>query len=106
MPDPVTPVLTAQRTLDVLLIEDSEDDAVLLLHRFRQAGYTVRSIRVEDEKGLRAALRSGSWDVVLSDHNMPQFSAMAALGILQEQGLDLPFIIVSGVIEEDIAVSA
>lgn len=106
MPDPVTPVLTAQRTLDVLLIEDSEDDAVLLLHRFRQAGYTVRSIRVEDEKGLRAALRSGSWDVVLSDHNMPQFSAMAALGILQELGLDLPFIIVSGVIEEDIAVSA
>jgi FixJ family two-component response regulator len=96
----------APRTLNVLLIEDSEDDAMLLLHRFRLAGYQVWAQRVEDERSLREALASRTWDVVLSDHNMPRFSAMVALSILQGLGLDLPFIIVSGVIEEDIAVSA
>jgi two-component system sensor histidine kinase UhpB len=97
---------TTARPLNVLLIEDSEDDALLLLHRFRAAGYQVWSQRVEDERSLREALSSRTWDLVLSDHNMPRFSAMAALSILQKLELDLPFIIVSGVIEEDIAVSA
>jgi PAS domain S-box-containing protein len=97
---------SAPRPLNVLLIEDSEDDALLLLQRFRAAGYQVCSRRVEDEWSLREALAARTWDLVLSDHNMPQFSAMAALSILQTLELDLPFIIVSGVIEEDMAVSA
>jgi hypothetical protein len=72
MPDTVTsalvpgpnhnPLPTASRTLNVLLIEDSEDDALLLLHRFRVAGYQVWSQRVEDERSLREALASRTWD--------------------------------------------
>lgn len=101
-----TPPPLPPRHLNVLLIEDSEDDALLLLFRFRQAGYAVQHKRVDNAHAMRQALSTESWDVVLSDHNMPQFSAMSALSILQDMQLDLPFIIVSGVIEEDMAVAA
>lgn len=92
--------------LHLLIIEDSEDDALLLLHRFREAGYRCVSQRVDNAPDMRAALESGHWDAVLSDHSMPQFSALAALHLLQEYHADLPFIIVSGVINEDTAVAA
>lgn len=62
--------------------------------------------RVETEGEMRAALEARPWDVILADHSMPKFSAPDALRLLQEQGLDVPFIIVSGHIEEDIAISA
>lgn len=98
--------LATTSVLRLLIIEDSEDDALLLLHRFREAGYRCHSARVENARDMRAALMDRTWDVVLSDHSMPQFSALAALHLLQELRIDLPFIIVSGVINEETAIAA
>lgn len=91
--------------LSVLIIEDSEDDCFILARALRRE-YDVTHERVETADALREALRCGKWDVVLSDYFMPQFDALAALSILQEQDLDLPFIIVSGKIGEIEAVRA
>lgn len=102
---PAAPSAEAPR-LRLLIVEDSEDDAILLLHRFQQAGYRCHSVRVERAMEMRAALRDEQWDAILSDHNMPQFSALAALSLLQELEIDLPFIIVSGVINEETAIAA
>lgn len=92
--------------LRLLIIEDSEDDAFLLLRRFRDAGYRCHSTRAENARDMRSALLDGRWDAILSDHNMPQFNAIAALRLMQELGIDLPFIIVSGVINEETAIAA
>src|SRR5437870_2214634 len=93
-------------SLRVLIVEDSEFDAQMIVSMLRKGGYEVTSERVETEPALRAALATKSWDMILADYNLPEFNAVAALRILQESGLDLPFIIVSGGIGEDIAVSA
>ncbi len=92
--------------LRALFVEDSPTDYNLLLRLLRVAGYAVDAVRVETETGLRDALAQGPWDVVISDHNLPEFSSTAALQVLKETGLDAPFIIVSGAIGEDIAVEA
>jgi PAS domain S-box-containing protein len=93
--------------LRVLLVEDSADDAVLLLRELKRGGYEVLHERVDTAKGMRAALEKQDWDIVVSDHAMPTFSAPAALELLRENGWqDLPFIIVSGHIGEDAAVKA
>jgi len=92
--------------INVLIIEDSEDDARLLAGCFRRAGYTLSSERTASAAATRDALLAREWDAVLSDHSMPGFSAMGALRLMQELGLDLPFIIVSGVIDEETAVAA
>ena len=92
--------------LRVLLVEDSEDDALLVLHELRRGGYAPRHSRVDNEPALEEALGRDSWDVVITDHNMPRFSSEAALAAVKRSGLDLPVIIVSGSIGEDIAVAA
>jgi PAS domain S-box-containing protein len=71
-----------------------------------QAGYTVVFERVQTAEAMRTALERRPWDVVLSDYSMPSFSANGALSVLQESGRDLPFIIISGTIGEDVAVNA
>ncbi|MCE9550275.1 MAG: EAL domain-containing protein [Betaproteobacteria bacterium] len=91
--------------LRALVIEDSEDDA-LLLTRYLQQTYELIHVRVDSADGLNKALQQGEWDLVLSDHAMPGFDSFAALQIVQQRGRDLPFIIVSGAIGEDLAVSA
>lgn len=96
----------ADPVLRLLIIEDSEDDAFLLLHRFREAGYRCEHLRVDNARTLTEALAQGPWDAVLADHRMPNFSAIAALRMIQESDLDLPFIIVSGYIDEDTAITA
>ncbi len=95
-----------KKALRVLIVEDSEFDAQMIVSMLRKGGYEVISERVETEPALRAALEGKSWDIILADYNLPEFNASVALTILQESGLDLPFIIVSGGIGEDIAVSA
>jgi diguanylate cyclase (GGDEF)-like protein/PAS domain S-box-containing protein len=90
----------------ILLVEDSEDDAELLLLELRDGGYEPTYERIDTAPALRAALARGGWDLVISDYSMPQFNALAALALLRESGLDLPFIIVSGAIGEGTAVSA
>jgi signal transduction histidine kinase len=92
--------------LRALFVEDSPLDYNLLLRLLRVAGYEVNAVRVENEVGMRAALASGTWDVVISDHSLPDFSSTEALKVFKEAALDVPFIIVSGTIGEDIAVEA
>src|SRR5580698_282238 len=69
--------------LRVLLVEDSETDALLVMREFRRRGYAPTFERVEDPVAMRAALEGGPWDVVLSDWSMPQFTAPEALSILR-----------------------
>jgi len=94
------------KSLRVLLIEDSEIDAELLVRELHRGGYDVCFERVETAASLVAALAGETWDIVISDYTMPNFSAPAALMLLQKSGLDLPFLIVSGSIGEDTAVAA
>src|SRR5436190_6053777 len=92
--------------LRVLVVEDSEFDAQMMISLLRKGGYDVTSERVETSEAMKAALANRTWDVVLSDYNLPDFHAPAALQLIKDSGLDLPFIIVSGGIGEDIAVAA
>ena len=93
--------------LRVLLVEDSENDALLLLRQLKRGGYDPSPRRVDTAGEMEAALEAQAWDLVISDHNMPAFNSLAALDLLRSKGfVDLPFIIVSGRIGEDAAVSA
>jgi len=92
--------------LRVLHVEDSPDDAALVVRALQKGGYTVTSARVEDAESMRAALGREPWDIVVSDWSMPQFSATAALGVLQDTRIDIPFIIASGTVDEETAVAA
>ena len=94
------------RPLRVLIVEDSEDDAALLLGELRRGGYDPLYERVDTAAAMKAALNKQTWDIIVSDYSMPQFTAPAALKLLQQSMLDLPFIIVSGAIGEDAAVAA
>lgn len=94
------------KRLRILLVEDSEEDTLLLMREIRRGGYEPECRRVETAEEMGAALSDGSWDLVISDYRLPQFSAPAALETLKESRLDLPFIIVSGKIGEDLAVAA
>ncbi len=94
------------KPLNILVIEDSEDDTLLLVRELKKGGYDPVHERVDTAEGMKAALERQEWDLVISDYTMPKFSGIAALEILQMTGLDLPFIIVSGNIGEDIAVQA
>jgi len=89
----------------VLLIEDTEDDAELMLRALRSGGYEPAATRVDTARALSAALEDERWDAILSDHSMGGFSSLDALRIVKARGLDLPFLIVSGVIGEESAVA-
>jgi CheY-like chemotaxis protein len=92
--------------LRVLLVEDSEDDATLLLRELRRSGFEPTWERHEDAAALTAALARQAWDIILCDYHMPAFSALAALELLQDLGLDLPVIVVSGEVGDEFALSA
>jgi|GEM_PF-1506868 len=91
------------RTLSVLLVEDSEDDAELLRAQLHRGGFRLDWQRVDSADSMRAALAVRTWDLVLADYAMPRFSAFGALTVLRETGADLPLIVVSGAIGEEIA---
>ncbi len=92
--------------LRVLIVEDSEDDTLLTLRELRRGGYTVEYVRVDTSAALQEVVEQQSWDIVIADYTLPSFSAPEALKLLQSLKLDLPFIIVSGTIGEDIAVAS
>jgi PAS domain S-box-containing protein len=92
--------------LKLLLVEDSEVDARLLMHALRQGGYDATIIRVENRADMIDALADRSVQIVISDYRLPEFTAPEALETLKETGQDLPFIIVSGTVGEEKAVDA
>jgi signal transduction histidine kinase len=92
--------------LRVLIVEDSPDDAALVLRELRRGGYEPVSERVETAGGMSTALERAEWDVILCDYTMPHFSALQALETLKSKQLDVPFIIISGTIGEETAVNA
>ncbi|HET9158014.1 MAG TPA: response regulator, partial [Myxococcaceae bacterium] len=92
--------------LRVLLVEDSEADATLIVHALQAEGRLVRFHRVDSAEAFGEALLSAPWDVVVSDHRLPQFDALEALARLHESGLDVPFILVSGTVDEAAAIAA
>jgi two-component system cell cycle sensor histidine kinase/response regulator CckA len=96
--------LSRMENLRVLLIEDSELDAVLLLRHLEMSGCKTQHQRVASQSEMEEALQTRPWDVVLCDYQMPHFGVQPALALLKRSGLDLPFIIVSGAVGEELAV--
>ena len=92
--------------LRLLLIEDREDDAILLKRHLQRNGFSFDLTRVETAVQMQDALSSGPPDVILADYNLPQFSGPAALQLLKNTGLDIPFIMMSGAISEETAVQS
>jgi signal transduction histidine kinase len=95
-----------KKRLYVLVVEDYEDDYELLVRELRKSDYDIQCMRVETPDQMASALDSQLWDIVFSDWSLPEFSGPRALGVLKERRLDVPFIIVSGTIGEDVAVEA
>jgi len=95
-----------QSSLRVLIVEDSEDDALLILRELRRSGYTPDAQRVYTAAAMRAALAERAWDLILSDYVIPGFGGLEALRIAKESGLDLPFILVSNKVSEETLVEA
>jgi two-component system cell cycle sensor histidine kinase/response regulator CckA len=91
------------RPLHALLVEDSETDARLVVRQLKAAGFEPVVERVETAETMERALDRTQWDIVLSDFTMPAFSALDAFALLKSKSLDLPFIIVSGTVGEDVA---
>jgi two-component system cell cycle sensor histidine kinase/response regulator CckA len=96
----------AGQALHLLIVEDSAEDAALIVHALEHGGRPVTFERVQTADAMRAALSRPGWDLVISDYQMPAFSAPAALEVLKSTGLDLPFLIVSGTVGEETAVAA
>lgn len=92
--------------LRVLIIEDSEDDAALLLRELQRGDYDIQYERVDLPDTLKSAIEAKQWDLIVSDFSMPHFSGKDALRFLREKGSDVPFIFVSGTIGEETAVNA
>ena len=94
------------KLLRVLIVEDSEDDALLIKRILEREEYNLKWKRVDSASAMKEALKRQTWDIIISDYSMPQFSGIAALEIVKNLGLDLPFILVSGTIGEEAAVNA
>jgi len=95
-----------KEALRILVVEDSEDDALLVLHQIKKGGYDIDYERTQTSEEMKAMLLEKTWDIILSDYMMPHFNGLEALTILKGSGIDIPFIIISGTIGEDVAVQA
>jgi len=91
-------------SLRVLAVEDCEDDTLLLVRLLQRGGYDVTFERVDTAAAVNAALDRQAWDIVIADYSIPGFNGLDALALCKARGLDVPFIIVSGTIGEDVAV--
>jgi PAS domain S-box-containing protein/putative nucleotidyltransferase with HDIG domain len=90
--------------LRVLIVEDSEDDALLIIRALKKGGYAPEYERVETAASMRKALQDKTWDIILSDYKLPHFNGIDAITLLKEANIDIPFIIISGAIGEETAV--
>jgi PAS domain S-box-containing protein len=96
--------ISKPQSLLVLMVEDSEDDALLIVRALKKGGYDLVYERVETAADMRQALEDKTWDIILSDYKMPHFSGPKAIALLVETKIDIPLIIVSGTIGEETAV--
>ncbi len=96
----------ADARLRILMVEDSSDDARLLVEYLRQAGFSFEHEVVGDRRGYQEALERGGWDIILCDYGLPDLDAPEALEMLRAKDADLPFVLVSGSIGESLAVAA
>ena len=95
-----------ENPLRVLMVEDTEDDVLLVIRLLQKGGYEPVYERVETAVAMDEALGRETWDIIISDYSMPHFSGIAAFTLYKEKGLDIPFILVSGAIGEELAVAA
>src|SRR5215813_12576487 len=98
--------MSVSQPLRVLVVEDSENDALLLELELQRAGYDTTCHRVDNAEALTQALTTQPWDLVVADYVMPRFNGLEALALVKSRGLDLPFIVVSGHITDNTAVAA
>lgn len=89
--------------VNVLIIEDSRDDADLMIRHLRKGGFRPKTHRVESADGLALALKSDQWDIILCDHNMPGFDSVEALSILNKSDIKAPFLLISDALPDDVA---
>lgn len=92
------------RLLRILIVEDSEDDALLAIHHIEKGKYRVEYGVVQTAEKMEESLKEKAWDIILCDYKMPRFNGFEALKVYKQSGLDIPFIIISGTIGEEIAV--
>src|SRR5262245_16301448 len=92
--------------LRLLLVEDSEDDALLVRRELERGNFQLEMRRVETAEAMHGALQDSRWDIVIADFNLPAFSATKGLELLTKLDVDIPLIIVSGTIGEETAVEA
>ena len=92
------------RHIQVLIVEDSVDDTFFVVRELQRAGYEVGFERVETAPSMQEALGARHWDLIISDYRLPQFGGDAALALYQQSGQDIPFIMISGAVGEEIAV--
>src|SRR5947208_2089785 len=95
-----------KKRLNILIVEDSEDDTLLLMRHLGRGGYEVSYERVSNAVEMESALGREKWDIIISDYSVPGFNGLAALRLVKDKEVDVPFLIVSGTIGEDIAVEA
>src|SRR5437773_2651379 len=97
---------TEKQPLQVLIVEDSENDATLMEIELQRAGFETSCLRVQTADAVHAALARQRWDLVIADYRMPHFDGLSALALVRQKRIDVPFIIVSGVITDAAAVAA
>ena len=90
----------------LLLLEDSESDEALVLTQLRRDGFRPEVLRVESREAFRDAIEGGPWDLIIVDYNLPSFNGLEALEIYKQSGIDIPFILLSGTVGEEVAVEA
>jgi PAS domain S-box-containing protein len=93
------------KPLRVLVVEDSEDDAYFLIRELKKNGFEPEFERVESGQQMTEALEKKKWDIVISDHSVPGFGSLEALEIIKKKKVDIPFIVLSGTIGEEVAVN-
>jgi PAS domain S-box-containing protein len=96
--------ISNHQSLRVLMVEDSEDDALLIIRELKKGGYDPEHERVETATAMKKALKDKQWDIILCDYKLPKFSGPQAIALLKETNIDIPLIVVSGSIGEDVAI--
>src|SRR5437660_277852 len=94
------------KLLRILMVEASEDNTALLVRELQSSGFDLYYTCVETAEAMAGALHTQPWDLVISDHSLPQFDGLTALQMVKDSGLDIPFLFVSGIVGAETAVAA